>query len=489
MGIEQTKWILLFELSYLVGIIAVCLIIIFDTRSISKTLAYLLFTIFVPFIGVIFYFSFGINYRKRKIYSKKLAVDDILFQKTKELLEKSQQKLFQSGNESVDQNKELIRLLANKKTGSSPVFPKNKVILLNNGEEFFPLLIKELEKAKHHIHIEYYIYENDAIGNQIKDILIRKATEGIKVRFIYDDFGSKGIRKNIAEELRNSGVEAYPFNKIKLIYFANRLNYRNHRKIVIIDGITSFTGGINVSDRYINPNPNKLYWRDTNLMIKGIATYRMQQIFLSDWNFCSKQDININRALFPEIELYENAHAAVQIASNGPDSEIPNILYSILQSISLAKEEVLLTTPYYIPETSLQEAIIIAGLSGLDVKLLLPKVGDSKLVNIATQSYFEDLLAAGVKIFLYEKGFIHAKTFVTDRKLASVGTANLDLRSFDLNFEVNALVYDEDFATELAESFDEDLKHSEQLLYEDWKKRGKIKKFIERLVRLISPFL
>ena len=489
MELDQSKWILLFEILYFAGIAVVCLIIIFDTRSVSKTLAYLLFTIFVPFIGAIFYFSFGINYRKRKSYSKKLAVDEIMFQKTRELLENAQQRLFHSGNDSVNQNKELIRLLANKKTGASPVFPNNKVKLLNNGEVFFPLLLEELEKAKHHIHIEYYIYENDEIGNQIKDILIRKAAEGVKVRFIYDDFGSKNIRKNIAKELRDSGVEAYPFNKIKLIYLANRLNYRNHRKIVIIDGLTSFTGGINVSDRYINKEGNKLFWRDTNVMIQGIATYRLQQIFLSDWNFCSKQDLTINREFFPEIESYDNGNAAVQIASNGPDSEIPNILYSILQSISLAKEEVLLTTPYYIPESSLQEAIIIAGLSGLSVKLLIPKVGDSKLVDIASQSYFEDLLAAGVRIFLYEKGFVHAKTFVTDRKLASVGTANLDLRSFDLNFEVNAVVYNEEFATELAESFDEDLKHSQELLYEDWKKRGKLKKLTERLVRLISPFL
>lgn len=489
MNLEQSTWILIFEWAYLLGIAVCCLIIIYDTRSISKTLAYLLFTIFVPFIGAIFYFSFGINYRKRKIYSKKLKVDEMLLQKSKQRLKESKAELMDSGNDSVNQNIELIQLLANKKIGSSPIFPKNKVKLLNNGEEFFALLIEELEKAKDHIHIEFYIYQNDEIGNKIKDILIRKAAEGVEVRFIYDDFGSKNIRKNIAEELRSNSVNAFPFHKIKLIYFANRINYRNHRKIVIIDGKTCFTGGINVSDKYINSPQNKLYWRDTNLMIKGVATYGLQRVFLSDWNFCSKESLNVDRTYFPEIDSNEMGDAAIQIASNGPDSDLPTILFSIIKAISLAEEEILLTTPYYIPETSLQDAIVIAALSGIKVKLLVPKQGDSKLVNIATQSYFEELLEAGVQIFLYEKGFVHAKTFVTDRKLASVGTANLDLRSFDLNFEVNALVYDHEFAKELAESFDRDLLESQEILCEEWSKRGNFRIFKEKLARLISPFL
>lgn len=486
---EQTKLVLLIELVYILLTIGVCITIILDTRSISKTLAYLLFTIFVPVIGIIFYFSFGINYRKSKIYSKKLRADESLLNQFNKELVQLQQKLFTPDNLSVWKNKELIRLLSNQRTESTPVFHKNEVQLLINGEEFFPLLLEELKRAKHHIHIQFYIYENDTIGNRIKDILIQKVKEGVNVRFMYDDFGSKSIRRNLVKELRREGVQVYPFNKIKLPFLANRINYRNHRKIVVIDGKTAFTGGINVSDKYINNAAKKTYWRDTNIMIKGNAVYGLQQIFLADWNFCSGENQEISATFFPKEAISENSNAFMQIISNGPDSDLPTILYSIIQAINLAEREILLTTPYYIPDNSLQEALIIAALSGIEVKLLVPKEGDSKIVNLATQAYFEDLLRAGVKIYLYEKGFIHAKTFVTDKKLASVGTANLDLRSFDLNFEVNAIIYDEKTAEELAAVFEKDLNDSCEISYEEWKQRGKFRKFKERLVRLMSPFL
>lgn len=489
MWFEQTKLVLYIELIYIILTIGVCIIIILDTRSTSKALAYLLFTIFVPVIGIIFYFSFGINYRKRKMYSKKLTINESIVNQFNKELVKVQQELFHPGNSSIWKNKELIHLLSSQKTESAPIFHKNEVKLLINGEEFFPLLLEELKKAQNHIHIQFYIYENDTIGNQIKDILIQKAKEGVAVRFIYDDFGSQSIRRSLVKELQREGVQAYPFNKIRLIFLANRLNYRNHRKIVVIDGKTAFTGGINVSDKYINTPDSKVYWRDTNIIIKGNAVYGLQQIFLSDWNFCSGENQGISTVFFPPEARSEDSGALVQIVSNGPDSDLPTILYSIIQAVNLAKKEILLTTPYYIPDNSLQEALIIAALSGIEVKLLVPKEGDSKIVDLATQAYFEDLLRAGVRIYLYEKGFVHAKTFVTDRQLASVGTANLDLRSFDLNFEVNAMIYDEKTAEELADIFEKDLLTSPEISYREWRKRGKFRKFRERLIRLISPFL
>lgn len=299
MELGQTEWVLWVQLAYVVGIISVCLIVIFDTRSVSKTLAYLLLVIFVPIAGAIFYFSFGINYRKRKIYSKKLIADELLAQGASEKLKVSNDQLFNSCNTAIDQNKEMIHLLSNKKAGGHPILPNNEVEVLLNGEVFFPLLMEELKKAKHHIHIQYYIYENDTIGNQLKDLLILKASEGVVVRFIYDDFGSKNIRGNIVRDLNRSGVRAVPFNKIKLLFLANRVNYRNHRKIVVIDGKVAFTGGINVCDKYINNGKNDLFWRDTNVLIKGPAIFGLQQVFLSDWNFCCKENLGIDRELFP----------------------------------------------------------------------------------------------------------------------------------------------------------------------------------------------
>src|SRR5690554_1563041 len=224
-------------------------------------------------------------------------------------------------------------------------------------------------------------------------------------------------------------------------------------------------------------------------MIKGFSSFTLQRIFLSDWNFCSGENliVNSNYFTFDTSENTENYYA--QIVSSGPDSDLPNILYSIIQAVNSAQKEVLLTTPYYIPDTSLQEALIIAALSGIDIKLLVPKIGDSKIVNIATQSFFDDLLKAGVQIYLYEKGFIHAKTFVVDGKLASVGTANLDMRSFDLNFEVSALVYDKQIAQQVRNSFYKDLENSIPIDTERWSNRPKLKRITEKIVRLVSPFM
>ncbi|ADY51900.1 phospholipase D/Transphosphatidylase [Pseudopedobacter saltans DSM 12145] len=485
----QTTLILIGEVAYIVILIGVCLKIIYDTRSSSKTVAYLLLVIFIPIIGIIFYFSFGINYRKSKIYNKKLEIDESLKEVFKRRLIDLYQYFSTSKNPSLLNNQELTRLMANKKNGNEGVLPNNVVEPLFNGEILFPKLITELKKAKKHIHFEYYIYENDFIGNEIKNILIEKAKEGVEVRFIYDDFGSSGIRKNIIRELKRNGVQAFPFNKIKLIYFANRINYRNHRKIVIIDGITSFIGGINISDRYINSSSDQLYWKDAHLMIKGYSTLSLQQIFLADWNFCSKENLMVNKDYFPPIEIDREHSIPVQITSSGPDSELPSILFAIVQAVNLARREILLTTPYYVPDQTLQDSLVIAALSGIDVKLLIPKKGDSLSVSVAAQSYFEELLEAGVKIYQYEKGFIHAKTIVTDREMASVGTANLDSRSFDLNFEVAALIYDSKIAYKLAIEFENDLKHSTQIDLYDWNKRNKARKLIERIFRLLSPFM
>lgn len=489
MAFVQTKWIIIIELIYILLVIATCVRIIWDTRSVSKTLAYLMLVIFIPILGMAFYFSFGVNYRKRKIYNKKLEINQY-FQKEFEIRQKENNKRVSSlKTSSLLNNRKLIHLLSNENSDNSFILPNSEIKLLNNGENLYPLMLDEIRKAKKHIHIEYYIYEDDVIGNQLKDLLIKKAKEGVEVRFIYDDFGSQSIRHTIVKELKNAGVQAFPFHKIRLILLANRMNYRNHRKIVIIDGETSFVGGINVCDKYINQPKNEVYWRDTHLMIKGYSSLALQRVFLSDWNFCSSENIPVNSDYFPFQEMEEPDGLYAQIVSSGPDSDLPNILYAIIQAVNLAQKEILLVTPYYIPDTSLQEALIIASLSGIDVKLLVPKKGDSKIVNTATQSFFEGLLKAGVKIYLYEKGFIHSKVFVIDGKLASVGTANLDMRSFDLNFEVSALIYDEEIATEVRDSFYEDLKDSVEITYEQWQQRPKIRQIGEKIVRLVSPFM
>jgi cardiolipin synthase len=484
------NWLLIFEVVYVLILILVCLRIIYDTRTNTKTLAYLLLTIFLPVIGIVFYFSFGINYRKRKMYSKKLLLDDTLRARLKNDIFRYSQSILYAAEPGIQYNRELAVLLL--KDIVSPLTANNDVKILVNGENKFPEVLRAIAEAKDHIHIEYYIYEDDEIGHTLEQLLIRKAQEGVVVRFIYDDFGSRSIRRSIVRRLKAGGVKVFPFYKIVFLALANSLNYRNHRKIIVIDGKTAFVGGINISDRYINKagDQNKLFWRDTHLRIDGPGVYYLQYLFMCDWNFCAKDQLQPDHQFFPlPFLLPEKGKKLVQIAASGPDSDMPTILYSMLQAINLATREVLITTPYFIPGESLLDALMIASLSGLSVKLLVPDTSDSLIVDAAARSYYDDLLAAGVEIYLYKKGFIHAKTMVTDRKVAIIGTANMDYRSFDLNFEVNAIVYDNEIGRELADLFYADLEHSEKIIHQEWKNRPWYKLLFEKTVRLISPLM
>ncbi len=484
------NWLSVAEILYLIVLIAACLRIIYDTRSVSKTLAYLLFAIFVPVIGMLFYFSFGINYRNRKMYSKKLMLNDALQKELTQRIYHYTNEVIRKNDEELGANKELATMLLH--DIESPLTANNAVKILLNGEEKFPEVIEAIKSAKHHIHFEYYIYEDDTIGREIEELLKQKVREGVAVRFIYDDFGSRSIRKNLVNRLRDAGVEAYPFFKITFIPFANRLNYRNHRKIIVIDGETAFVGGINVSDRYINSEKsnNKIFWRDTHLRIDGPGIRYLQYLFLCDWNFCAKTNLMPDENFFPpRKDLPKNDTKIVQIAASGPDSSIPTILFSYLQAITLAKEEILITNPYFIPGESLLDVLMMSALSNVKVKIIVPGISDSKLVNIASYSYFSELLAAGAEIYKYKKGFIHAKTMILDNKVAIVGTANMDVRSFNLNFEVNAIVYSSETANELRGIFYEDLKHCEKIDLIRWEKRPLYKKFIGKFVRLMSPML
>ncbi|WP_152270397.1 cardiolipin synthase [Agriterribacter humi] len=484
------NWLLIFEIIYLVILLLVCLRIIYDTRSTTKTLAYLLLAIFVPFAGMLFYFSFGINYRKRKMYSKKIIADDDLSGKLREDIFKYSKHTFDHSDPEVQSNRELAIMLV--KDSFSPLTANNEVKLLVNGEYKFPEVLSAIRQAKHHIHIEYYIYEDDEIGCAIADALIQKVKEGVAVRFIYDDFGSRTIRKKLIPRLKEAGVHAFPFYRIIFIALANRLNYRNHRKIIVIDGSTAFVGGINVSDRYINntEEPNKLFWRDTHLRIDGPGVLYLQYLFLCDWNFCANDHLHSDAMFFPRPSAFPvEGNKVVQIAASGPDSDTPTILFSLLQAINLATEEILITTPYFIPGESLIDALTVAALGGVAVKLLVPGVSDSVLVNAAARSYYGGLLKAGVEIYLYTKGFVHAKTLVTDRKIAIVGTANMDYRSFDLNFEVNAIVYDREVANELAAVFYADIAAAEKIDPIVWESRPVWKQLLEKTARLVSPLL
>ncbi len=489
--LDRIDWLLIGQGLYVLLTIGVCLRIIYDTRTTSKTLAYVLLTIFLPVVGMIVYFTVGMNFRLRSMYSKKLTRNEALLTRISQRIADDSHALMREASPGVKQFEKLAAMLV--RDGHSPLMGGNRVKLLTNGEEKFPELLAALEKAQHHIHIEYYIFEDDRIGNAIKDMLIARAKAGVEVRFIYDDFGSRAISKKLVPELRAAGVLAFPFYELTLPAFAQRLNYRNHRKIVVIDGLTSFVGGINVSDRYINGagTDNSVFWRDTHLRIDGKGSYYLQNIFLCDWNFCApNHQVDLDRAYFSlESYLPENEGAIVQIGASGPDSRMPTLLFSFMQVINLAKEELLVTTPYFIPGDSLLDALVVAALSGVKVKMLVPGHSDSLLVNGAASSYYAELMEAGVEIYRYRKGFVHAKTIVADGQLAAIGTANMDYRSFDLNFEVSAFVYDADLAGQLRQAFNDDLNHADPIDYETWRARPVWKMLLQKAARMVSPLL
>ncbi len=482
------NWITLIEIIYAVIVVLVCLRIVYDTRSSSKTLAYLLLAIFVPVGGIIFYFVFGVNYRKRLIYTKKLIADEVRLKELDKRTLSSSTRILKKHAVEVGNGHSLVNLLMNE--SRSPLTSGNAVKLLINGEGKFPEVIEVLKNAKHHIHLEYYIYEEDQIGSRIKEVLIQKALEGIQVRMIYDGFGSSSISGELIDELRLAGAEISPFHRIRLLLFANRINYRNHRKIIIVDGQTGFLGGINISDRYINTGKDEstVYWRDTHLRLEGPGIMFLQHLFLCDWNFCSGQKIQPEPAYFSAVPV-PSANTILQIAASGPDSPVSTIKLSFLKAINIAKTEILLTTPYLIPGGSIMDALKVAALGGVRVRILVPGISDSRLVNAAAWSNYGELLKASVEIYLYQKGFIHAKTMVIDDAISVVGTANMDHRSFDLNFEVNAIIYAADFAEQLRKSFLADLRNARRLTYNDWKSQPLHRQMFERIARLLSPLL
>jgi cardiolipin synthase A/B len=480
------NWTLIAGIAYIIILVLVCLRIIYDTRSNTKTLAYLIAAIFLPFLGIIFYFTLGINYRKRKLYDWKEMQDNLMLGKMKNSRIAYTEETLADSNALPDEHKELARLLL--KDLRSPLTRKNKVKVLLNGENKFPEMLEAMRNAKQHIHIEYYIFEDDEIGRQMEEMMIRKVQDGVAVRLIYDDFGSRPIRKKMVARLKAAGVQAFPFYKIRLILFANRFNYRNHRKIVVIDGYTAFTGGINVSDKYINNKPGALFWRDTHIRIDGPGVFYIQYLFLSDWNFCTGEQLQPDDFLSIRNDLHKE-DKLIQISASGPDSDAPSIMFSILQAIYLAEKEILITTPYFIPGESVMDALCVAARSGLSVKLLVPGISDIKVVNAAAKSYYEELMMAGVEVYLYQKGFMHAKTLVVDGKLSILGSANMDYRSFELNFEVNTIIYDRPFAETMRNIFYDDIKDAEKIDPEAWCQRAAWRLLGEKVARLLAPLM
>jgi cardiolipin synthase len=476
-------WIVLLTINYLLVIIVAFFILLKNINP-TKTVTYIIVLVFFPFFGLIVYYLFGQEYRKNKIFNRKHILNQKLVENVNKQLEPEKQEIKDLKDDLLDERIKLVKLLHSSK--ESPLTTKNEVEIIKNGENKFKILLDDLKNAKDHIHLEYYILRDDKIGLKIIDILCEQASKGISVKLSIDDVGSSISRKE-KKRLTKSGVVWHSFMPVLFPGFTGKMNYRNHRKIAIIDGKIGYIGGINISDTYVNYDDSDDYWRDTHLRICGEAVKALQIHFLMTWEFVSGKDISIKDNYFPNVEY--DVNVAMQIAASGPDTDWANIMEVIFAAIVTSEKYVYLTTPYFIPNDQIITALQVASKCGVDVRLLIPKGSDSWTAKHATNSYLECLMEANVKVYRYCKGFIHAKTMVVDDMFSTVGTTNMDYRSFNINFEINAIIYDEAKSKELKSHFFEDLEDSEEIELERWRKRPKLQKLKESYSRLWAPLL
>jgi cardiolipin synthase len=468
---------------YLLTILFVCLMIVFENRSPVKTLSWVLVVLLVPFLGIFFYIFFGQNYRKQKIFSKKNILDLEQLTSYAAVQVNSLPDRMMLESEAIRGKVQLMKLMLNNNKSALTEF--NKIEILIDGENTFPAMLDAIHEAKSFINMEFYRFESDILGTKFCEALMIRARAGVKVRIIFDDVGSWSLSNNIIKRMRESGIEIFPFMPVRFPWLTNKINFRNHRKILVTDGTKGFVGGLNIADKYLHGIQGIGNWRDTHLVIKGEAVATLNSVFMVDWYFVS--DILLSDE--PGHLDFEKVpdRCWIQMASSGPDSDWANIMQVYFSAIATAKKSIYISTPYFSPDESILNAMKTASLSGVDVQMILPDKSDSVVAYWNTRSYIEELMEAGIKIFLYNKGFNHSKYILVDNVFASVGSANVDMRSFDLNFEVAALIYSESFAGQLLEIFHDDILHSVRVEPEEWAKRKKTARYKESLSRIFGP--
>jgi cardiolipin synthase len=466
-------------IAYYIFISFIIVTIILDNKKPEKSFAFIFLILLVPIAGVMIYLLFGAQYQKKKLLTKKRYFDKVYLNR---LFKGNKNNTDAFANHAYSKLPTLLYNIEQVNFSSN-----NEVDILINGENKFKVLIHELKKATKSIHLDYYIITDDVIGTQIIDLLCLKSDEGVKVKIIYDDVGSSISRKSHAK-FKSSGVEAFAYMPVLFSRLAHKANYRNHRKIVVIDNEIGFLGGININDKYINPNKIGLFWRDTHIMIKGEAVIGLQYIFISDWYFVSGQKIDLKEVAYLN---QNNVKSNIPISILGSDYGKKNqtIMEAYFGMITNARKEILITTPYFVPDESILNAIKITSKSGVKIKIIIPKKPDIKTAYFASQTYLKGLLQSGVEIYYYTKGMMHSKTMVIDEAISTVGSTNFDQRSFSLNAEVNAFILDVGIAQKLKFQFEEDLKDCYKLQLEELKNRPWYLKVACSISRLIAPIL
>lgn len=466
----------LLQILYAITIVSIVMVVISENRNPIKTVSWILILLFLPIIGLIWYLIFGQDITKKQVISKRMY--DKLKKRPLDEIGTTEE------IEYPEEHAPLIGLLKN--FDYTPLLGGNSIKLFTQGGDKFKYLLDDIEKAQEHIHIEYYVFMlEDEIGKKLKEALIRKAQQGVEIRIIYDSFGSRKTKRSELEDLRKAGIEAEPFLKLVFPIFTSRLNYRNHRKIIVIDGRIGYIGGMNVADRYIN-GVEWGVWQDTHARIEGKGVQGLQSIFLIDWFFVS-QTLITSRKYFPQLERYGNI--SMQTVNSGPLREEREIAFGILQAIYDAKKSIYIETPYFLPPEPMVYALQSAAKRGVDVRVILPEKSDVFVVHLGSLSYVKEMLQSGIKIYLFRPGFLHSKMMIFDDSLTLLGSVNFDTRSFEQNFEAEAFVYDEETAKQAKTIFIENQRDSQMLSLHEWVKRPISNRFFESLMRLFAPLL
>jgi len=483
--LQSSLPLLALYLFYLAVALSVCAQMVYHKHDPVKTISWTVVLLFLPFAGLIIYFYFGQNYRKNKIYSRKGLRDE----RIKKVISAQQIAQFEALKgllpKEIAKQQRLIKLNLN--NNKSILTFHNQITLYTQGKEALEAMLESVRNARHHIHLQTYIIENDAVGTLWQQTLIQKAKQGVQVRLIYDDVGSWRLPKHFIQKLEAAGVEVAPFASVRYPWFTSKINYRNHRKILVVDGLIGYMGGVNIADRYYSGG-DWILWRDAHVCIEGEAVANLQSSFFLDWYFIQGKNISGRLLFYPNLTV-EYPVCYTQIITSGPDSDYANIMQSYFTAITQAKKHIYVITPYFTPNESILNAIKIASLSGVDVRIMMPEKSDARIVYLSSRSYYTELMEAKVKIHLFRKGFNHAKVVSIDGNFCIVGSANLDNRSFEHNFEVSALIYNEAFTQQVESRFRSDIKDCTLLQIRTWEKRSIREKAAEALARLFSPLL
>ncbi len=465
----------IFNILYFGAVIGTIIVVILDNRQPVKTMAWILILMFLPIVGLVFYYFFGRSQRRERLISKK-GYGRLLKKPMAEYLS-------QNLSASPVEYARLIHLFQH--ISQAFLFEGNRIDVYTTGDSKLQALLRELQRAKYHIHMEYYIIEDDPVGRLVRDVLIERSRAGVEVRFIYDDVGCWHVPARFFEEMRDAGIEVRSFLKVRFPLFTSKVNYRNHRKIVVVDGRVGFIGGMNLAQRYMRGFSWGI-WRDTHIRVEGKAVHGLQTAFLLDWYFVDRTLITATR-YFPKLETCGSSMA--QIVTSDPVGSWREIMQGLLMSITCARKYFYIQTPYFLPTEQVLTALQVAALAGVDVRLMLPRRADNRFTHLGSRSYLADVLRAGVKVYFYEKGFLHSKLMVSDDTLSTVGSTNLDFRSFEHNFEANAFIYGTETALQMKEIFLQDQRDSTQVFLKGWEKRSWRQKAMESVVRLLAPLL